>query len=244
MRPVDSHCHLQFEQFDTDREEVVKSIEKGLDSAVVAGIDPVENEKAVETAEISSQLSYCLGLHPLHHEKSLEKVRQQIQSFDPVAVGEIGLDYNYITGKKEREETEKVFRRMLDIAEVEGLNAVIHSRNAEQKAFEIVKEYDVTGFFHCFNGRPELASEIAEKHFVGVTTQVVDSTRVRNIVKEVGMDSMLVETDSPYLGLDGRNTPLNVSRVVDEIADLKQLEREKVVEATRRNSRNFFEAGH
>lgn len=242
MRPVDSHCHLHFEQFDEDRKEVIKQVEKSLEFAVLAGCSSEDNSKARKIAEKSEGLKYCMGIHPLYHKDSeVDEVREQIKNFSPSAVGEIGLDYNYITEKNEREATIELFKDMLEIAEEEGLNAVIHSRNAEKKCFGIVQSYDVTGFFHCFNGQPELAQKISEEgHNIGVTTQVVDSKRVRNIVEEVALNSIMVETDSPYLGLEGRNTPLNVGKVVEEIASIKSVDTERVRSVSTRVSREFF----
>ena len=241
MRPVDSHCHLQFEQFDEDRGRIVEEVEENLEFAVLAGINPEDNQKAIELSKTSESLKYCLGLHPLHHRKPVEKARQQIEEHDPVAVGEIGLDYNYITDKEERKDSEKVFREILEIAENRELPAVIHSRNAEKKCFDIVNGFEVEAFFHCFNGRPELARKIAEEdHKVGVTTQVADSKRVRNIVKKISMESILLETDSPYLGLNGRNTPFNVGRVAKEIADIKSIDLERVKRISTRSSAGFF----
>lgn len=242
MRPVDSHCHLHFEQFDEDRDEVIGDIEQCLEFAVLAGCSYEDNRDARNIAERSDSLNYCMGLHPLYHDESnAGEVREQIGNSSASAVGEIGLDYNYITDKDEREETIKLFKEMLEIAEKENLNAVIHSRNAEDKCFEIVQSYDVKGFFHCFNGRPELATKIAEEdHKVGVTTQVVDSNRVRNIVKKVPMESMLLETDSPYLGLNGRNTPLKVGKVAEEIADIKSIDLGRVKKISTRSSEGFL----
>ncbi len=106
MRPVDSHCHLQFEQFDEDREKVVDEVEKKLEFAVLAGINPKDNQKAFKLSKTSESLKYCLGLHPLEYKKSVETARNQIRKNNPVAVGEIGLDYNYITDKEERRDSE------------------------------------------------------------------------------------------------------------------------------------------
>lgn len=240
MRPVDSHCHLQFEQFDEDREKVVDEVEKKLDFGVLAGINPKDNQKTVKLSKTSESLKYCLGLHPLHYKKSVKTARNQIKKNNPVAVGEIGLDYNYITDKEERRDSEKVFREMLNIAENQGLPVVVHSRNAEEKCFDIVNEYEVESFFHCFNGRPELAEKIASSgHMVGVTNQVTHSTRVQNIVEKIRVESILTETDSPYLSGD-RNRPVNVLKVVEKIADIKGLGVSEVMEVTSQNSENFF----
>ena len=110
-----------------------------------------------------------------------------------------------------------------------------------RKAFEIVQEYDVKGFFHCFNGRPELAEEIVDEgHLVGVTGQVLHSTRVKNIVERVPLDGILTETDSPYLGEDDRNTPLFVEKVTEEVAEIKDVDVEEVEASVSENVNDFF----
>lgn len=238
---IDSHCHLQFEQFDNDRESIISQVETKLELTVIAGTNFEDNEEAKNISETSEKLIYCNGAHPLFDHQDLEEIKHQIRKNYPAAVGEIGLDYNYITDDDEREESERIFREMLELAESEGLNVVIHSRNAEGKAFEIVQEYDVKGFFHCFNGRPELAEEIISNgHLIGVTGQVLHSTRVINIVEQVPLKGILTETDSPYLGEDDRNTPLYVEKVTEEIAEIKDLEVKKVEASVKQNVDEFF----
>jgi len=240
MRPVDSHCHLQFEEFDSDRKKIIEEVEENLEFAVLAGINPKDNLEAKEISETSDSLKYCMGLHPLHHESEIQKVEEQIEEEEPIAVGEIGLDYNYITDSDEREESEKVFREMLAIAEEKGLPVVVHSRNAERKCFEIVEEFNVRGFFHCFNGRPKLAEEIVSSgHLIGVTNQITYSSRVKKIVERIDLEDILAETDSPYLH-EERNRPVNVAEVIEEIADIKSVDVSKVLETTSKNSRDFF----
>lgn len=238
---IDSHCHLQFEQFDRDRAKVIEEVEEKLELAIIAGTSLEDNEKAKRISDSSEKLIYCMGAHPLYNHTSLDKIKDQIQENQVAAVGEIGLDYNYITDKSEREESEKVFREMLELAENLDLNVVVHSRNAERKSFEIVEEYDVKGFFHCFNGRPELAHEIVESgHLIGLTGQVVDSTRVHNIVEEVPFERLLTETDSPYLGEKDRNTPLYVEEVTKKVSEIKGIPVEKLETSVSSNVRNFF----
>ncbi len=238
---IDAHCHLQFEKFDKDREKIISEIEEKLDLAIVAGTDIEDNEEARKIAGTSDSLIYCEGAHPLFDHGDIEEVKNQVRKDNPAAVGEIGLDYNYITDDDERKESEEIFREMLELAEEEGLKVVIHSRNAERRAFEIVQEYEVRGFFHCFNGRPELAEEIVDEgHLIGVTGQILHSNRVRNIVERVPLDGILTETDSPYLGEDDRNTPLFVEKVTEEVAEIKDVNVEQVEASVSENVEDFF----
>ena len=97
---IDSHCHLQFEQFDKDREEIISEIEEQLDLAAIAGTNIEDNKEARKIAETSDTLIYCEGSHPLFDHSSLKEIKEQIREDNPAAVGEIGLDYNYITDEK------------------------------------------------------------------------------------------------------------------------------------------------
>ncbi len=238
---IDAHCHLQFEQFDRDRKDVIGEVVEKLDLTVIAGIGLEDNEKAKELAESSEEIIYCMGAHPVYDHENLDQIKDQIRDNEVAAVGEIGLDYNYITDEGEREKTEEEFREMVELAESEDLNVVVHSRNAERKCFEIVNEYDLTGFFHCFNGKPELAREIIEEgHLISVTGQIMHSTRVQNIVEEVPVEGLLTETDSPYLGEKDRNTPLYVKEVSKKIAEIKDVSVEDVEASVQSNIENFF----
>ncbi|MFO7794407.1 MAG: TatD family hydrolase [Candidatus Nanohaloarchaea archaeon] len=238
---IDGHCHLQFEQFDEDREQLISKIEEKLDLAIIAGTDLKDNREAKNISESSEELIYCQGAHPLFDHPDLEEIKEQINENEPAAIGEIGLDHNYITADEERKESEEIFREMLELAEAEDLNVVVHSRNAERKAFKIVQEYDVKGFFHCFNGRPELVEEIiSEGHLIGVTGQVLHSTRVKNIVEKVPLESLLTETDSPYLGEYDRNTPLFVEKVTEEVSEIKDVDVEEVEASVEENVEEFF----
>lgn len=238
---IDAHCHLQFEQFDSDREDIITEVEEKLDLTVIAGIGLEDNEKAKEVADSCEKVIYCMGAHPVYDHENLNQIRDQIKDNEVAAIGEIGLDYNYITDEDERKKTEKVFREMVELAEAEDLNVVVHSRNAERKCFEIVNEYDVTGFFHCFNGRPELAREIIEEgHLIGVTGQVMHSTRVQNIVEDVPVEGLLTETDSPYLGEKERNTPLYAREVTRKIAEIKGFPVADIEASVQSNVANFF----
>jgi TatD DNase family protein len=238
---IDAHCHLQFEQFDKDRDELINKIQARMDRIILNGVNFKDNRNAREIAEKHDKISLCMGAHPLY-EHEIERVEKQIRDNNIAAVGEIGLDYNYITDSEERERSRQVFERMLELAESEGLNVVIHSRNAEDKCFEMIQSYNVSGFFHCFNGRPDLAESIVEKgHLIGVTGQVVDSSRVRNIVERLDHDVLLSETDSPYLGEGDRNTPLYVEKVLNEISTIKGIERPELEKSIKENVEGFFD---
>lgn len=245
MKPVDAHCHLDFEQFDEDREKVISEAKQKLKFVVNAGSN-IEHNKA--TLELNQKhpgfVKPALGLHPCYTDDfdQLEEVKQQIREHDPVAIGEIGLDHHHINEKELRERQEEVFRELLQLAEDLQKPVVIHSRSAEKKAVEIVKEYSLPNvMLHCFNGTPKLAEEATESDMtIGVTTQVLYSERVQNIVERLNIDEIMVETDSPYLYRGERNTPVNILESIDKIAELKATAAKKVSKKTTRNAERIF----
>ncbi len=245
MRPVDAHCHIDFEQYDEDRDEVLEECREKLEFIVNAGSNLENNRKVLELAEKNPQLVVPnLGLHPTYTDSfdEVEEIKQQIREEKPAAVGEIGLDHHHVTDNQVRREQEKVLREMLELAEELNLPAVLHTREAERKAVNIAKEYSLPDvMLHCFNGKPELAEEAVEKGMkIGVTTQVLYSTRVQNIVKALSLEDILLETDSPFLYRGERNSPVNVHESAEKITELKDCSKEDVVEASTENARGFF----
>lgn len=246
MKPVDAHCHLDFERFDNDREEVIERTKRKLEFVVNAGSNMETNRKALELGEkYPGFIIPNLGLHPTYTDdfNQLKEVKDLIREENPAAIGEIGLDHHHVKQEKIRDRQEKVFREMLELAEELEKPVVIHSREAEEEVFEIVQEYDIPHImFHCFNGSPELAEKAVENNIkIGVTTQVLYSNRVQKIVEKIQVEEILLETDSPFLYRGERNEPLNVRESAEKIAEIKDTEIEQVVEKTTRNARKIFQ---
>lgn len=245
MKPVDAHCHLDFEQFDNDREEIISEAKQKLEFIVNAGSNIEHNNSALElNKEYPDFVIPTLGLHPCYTDdfNQLNEVKNQIHEHDPVAIGEIGLDHHHVQDEDLRERQEEVFRELLQLAENLQKPVVVHSRDAEKKAVEILTEYDLPEIMlHCFNGTPELAEKAVKSGMtIGVTTQVLYSGRVQQIIDHLEIEDILLETDSPYLYRGERNKPPHVVESADKIADLKSINLEEVTEATTLNARKFF----
>jgi TatD DNase family protein len=245
MKPVDSHSHLDFDRFDSDREEIIEKCRERLEFVVNAGSNMDHNRKALELEEKTCGFVRAnLGLHPTYTDSfdEIDEIKQQIRERDSVAIGEIGLDHHHVTEETEREKQEEVFREMLQLAEELEKPVVLHTREAEELALQILEEFKLEGvMLHCFNGRPELAEEAVKRgYLIGVTTQVLYSTRVQNIVEEIQVEDILLETDSPFLYHGERNEPVNVHESAEKIADIKGLKKKEVVETTTGNAEEFF----
>lgn len=245
MRPVDAHCHIDFDQYSEDRDEVIQRAEEELEFIVNAGSCLENNKQALKLEEKFPEFVIAnLGLHPTYTEKfdQLEDIKDQIRDENPAAVGEIGLDHHHVSDEDVMDRQRQVFREMLELAEELDKPVVVHSREAERECVKIISEYDLPGaMLHCFNGSADLAEEAVEKGFkIGVTTQVLYSSRVQNIVERLEVDHLLLETDSPFLYRGKRNEPVNVAESAEKIAEIKGLEIETVVNATTKNAARLF----
>lgn len=243
MKPVDCHCHLDYSKFDEDREEVIERSSESLEFVLNAGLNPESNQKTLELAREHEVIYPALGIHPTYTEdfERLDEVLEQIEEEKPDVIGEIGLDHHHVTEKDMRERQEQVFRTMLEKAEELAVPVVVHTRSAEEQSVNILKEYDVPVHLHSFNGNLSLAKEAVENGwYIGVSTQVLYSSRVRKLVDELPLENLLLETDSPFLYQGERNEPLNVRESAEEIASLKGLEVEEVVKTTTRNGHELF----
>lgn len=245
MKPVDAHCHLDFKQFDGDRREVIEEAKKVLEFVVNAGSNIDQNEAALELGEKHPEFIIpTLGLHPCYTDdfNQLGEVKQQIREHDPAAIGEIGLDHHHVEQGKLRKRQEEVFRQLIQLAEELEKPVVVHSRDAEDKSVEILDEYDLPDvMLHCFNGSPDLAEKAVEAGMtIGVTTQVLYSKRVENIVERLEVEEMLLETDSPYLYRGERNKPANVVESAEKIAEMKSIGKKRVIKTTTINARRIF----
>lgn len=245
MKPVDAHCHLDFKKFDEDRENVIERCKKSLQFVVNAGSNLKHNKAALKLQRnYPETVKANLGLHPTYTDSfdEVEDIKKQIREEDPVAVGEIGLDHHHVTEESLRDKQKHVFRELLELAEELDKPVVIHSRDAESEAVEILKEYNLPEvFLHCFNGSPELAEEAVEHGMtIGITTQVIYSNRVQEIVKTLETESMVLETDSPFLYRGERNEPVNVLESAERIADINSVDVKEVVDNTTKNAVRIF----
>lgn len=241
----DSHSHYDDESFNDDREEVFKHLkENGV-------IGVINCASSYESVSITNQLTKtndfiygALGIHPenadeLTDERLLEikeliKINNKI-----VAIGEIGLDY-YWDENPPREVQKEVFRKQMQLAKELNLPVVIHDRDAHADTLEIMKEFpEVIGTVHCFSGSVEFAKECLKLgYYIGITGVVTfkNAKKLVNVVKEVPLDRLLVETDCPYMSPEPnrgkRNQSSYIKYIIEKIAEIKgidSLELNKVV---------------
>lgn len=235
---IDNHCHLDFRQFNDDRDEVIERCRDRLKAVINAGSEPEANRRALELADEHPDFIYpCIGAHPTKidaiGEDGLDQIQDQIEDEQDtiVAIGETGLDYHHERSEEGRKRQEEFFRPLLAQAEDIGLPVVIHSRDAEKRALELLSSYDPPEvIMHCFNGNLEQARDAVDRgYWISVSTQVLYSSRVQELATEVPEDSILLETDAPFLYPgDERNEPWRIQESLDEIAELREQDREEL----------------
>ncbi|MFQ3308561.1 MAG: TatD DNase family protein [Candidatus Nanohaloarchaea archaeon] len=243
-KPVDAHCHLDFDKFDDDREEVIQKCQEKLDFIVNSGREPESNQDSLNLQEEHPDFVYATaGIHPTHTDSfdKLKEVKRQVEENNFHAVGEIGMDFHHVEEEELREKQHEVFVEMVELAEEQDLPVVVHSRNAEKQVIDILEEKEADAYLHCFNGNiSQLERALDEDMFIGVTYQVLYSNRVQELAENIPLENLLLETDSPFLKKGERNTPLTVREVAGKIADIKELDQSKVVERTTMNAEDFF----
>lgn len=244
MQPIDTHCHLDFDQYDDDREQVLQECAKRMDAVVNVGTNLERNETSLELALDHDFIYACMGLHPTYikdlEAEEVDRIVGQIRQHRDViqAVGEIGLDYHHIREQEWRDRQEEIFLRLLDVAEELNLPAMLHTRDAENRAVEIVEGRDLPVIQHCFNGAPALAERCVDNGWwISLSTQVLYSQRVQNIAETAPLEHILLETDAPFLYKGERNVPWHVEESAEKIAELKGLEKAEVVAQTTENAR-------
>jgi len=253
---IDSHAHIESPEFDADREAVIaRAREGGVDVILEVALNNRDEsfEKALRLVEQHDFIYLALGVHPHDATMSNPQLEQRLVRLAEhpkvIAWGEIGLDYYY--DNSPREIQREVFSRQLHLARELGLPVIIHSREAEQDTLEILhKHWDRgrKGIMHCFTGSRAMAHECLTLglsiSFSGIVT-FKKAEELRQIAREMPIERMLIETDSPYLApalnRGKRNEPLFVREVAKQIADLRQLHPEDIGRITAYNFRRLFE---
>ena len=261
MEFFDSHCHLDDERFDEDREILIGEIKKAdITKFVSAGYSIEGSKKGIELSKKYEYIYTTCGISPNdipQNEEELWKdiesikdlVKENIENKKIVAIGEIGLDYYWEKDLQRRELQKQAFQKQIEIANAFDLPIVIHTRDAVMDTIEILKKNTVNrkGIFHCCPLNRELVKEALKLDFyisfAGPVT-FKNSKNASEIIEMVPEDKMLIETDSPYLAPEPvrgtRNDPRNVKFIAQKIADVKGKTIEEVAEITYANTERIF----
>jgi TatD DNase family protein len=256
VRLVDSHCHLDDEQFNGDREAAIdRALEVGVERMVVIGTGegPPDLKSGIRMADRHTAIFATVGIHPQHATKADDdqytSVRDLLAHPKVIAVGEIGLDYYWQPFDKDLQQ--RVFVRQMEIARDAGKPIVIHTRDAWDDTLALLREHWDTNrascVLHCFTGAPEIAERALAAgywlSFAGVVTYP-KATLVHESARLAPLDRILIETDAPYLPpvpyRGKRNEPAYVTHTAAKIAQLRGIAPETLAEAVVRNFERAF----
>ena len=259
---TDTHCHLDFHAFDADRVEVLdRARHSGIARILNPGVDLISSQSAVDLAGAQSEVFAAVGVHP--NDASIWDINSRSRLVTlaghpkVVAIGEIGLDY--YRDRAPRELQKEIFRQQLEIAREMELPVVIHNRQAGNDLMEMLGAWyaelvenksplqERPGVLHSFSGGEELAWQAVSLHFyIGITGPVTfrNAPDLQRVVASLPLESLLVETDAPFLAphpyRGQRNEPVNVRLVADKIASITNQPLSMVAEVTTANAGRLF----
>ncbi len=247
---IDTHCHVLNEYYDDIEMVISECRNNDIEKIIVNGCDINSNREVLELVSKYDIVYGAIGFHPteLHNfkEKYFKFLEDNIDNPKIVAVGEIGLDYHYDNTDKEKQVY--IFKKQLDIASKYNKPIIVHSRDSIQDTYNILKKYRLTGSIHCFSGSVEMAREfvkIGYKLGIGGIITYKNAKTIKEVVKDIDLSYILLETDSPYLtpslyrGED--NSPKYIPIIANEIASIKGISNKEVAVTTTANAEATFD---
>ena len=249
----ESHAHFDDEAFDNDRDELLSSMqEKGIERIINVCAEVKNWDRTLSLMEKYPFVYGAVGVHPDDagslNEDAIQRMHELCKLEKMVAVGEIGLDYYW--DKEQHEAQIYWFERQLEVAREENLPFIIHSREAAQDTLETMKRMragEIGGVVHCFSYGKEMAKEYLNMGLsigVGGVVTFKNARKLVEVVEYAPLESLLLETDCPYLApvpfRGKRNSSLNLTYVAQRIGEIKGVSAEEVMEVTRENGYRLF----
>lgn len=257
---IDAHCHLEY--MENADEVISEAKQKGMAAIVTSIADIKDKEKVLAFHKNNPDFVFvCLGFHPeVMKDYSDSEIDEYIgfirkNKRDISAVGEVGLDYNWVTKAEEQERSKEIFGRFIELSKELHLPLVIHSRNGRDNkegsnegiadAIEILKKNNCRDvMMHCFSGSEgQLKTCLAEGWIISYATVLVKSFKHQRLAKQTPLDQMVLETDSPWLDPDSRelvNRPWKIERSAEVLSGLINIDKEEILRVTEKNARRFF----
>ncbi|MBI3577549.1 TatD family hydrolase [Candidatus Gottesmanbacteria bacterium] len=252
---IDTHCHLQFSDYDSDRAMTIGNAKKaGVKKIICPGTDFLSSQKAIELAQKNPGVVYAsVGFHPYEAQKNpnVSAVSRQLSAVSSlVAIGECGLDYHRYGDEKaegKKSVQKRLFSDQLELALAYNLPAIMHCRDAYEDFFDVLDLLPSMprGVIHCFSGGlADLRMAQKRNLFVGIDGNVTYSKHLQTTVPNIPLSMLLLETDSPYLTpiphRGERNEPKYIPFIAKEIAKLQRVPVETVEEATTNSAKTLF----
>ena len=246
---IDTHTHLSLEDYDDIDLVIKENRDNNISKIIISGCTRDSIIESLKYIDKYDDVFATIGYHPSEvddcNDDDLILLDEQLKHKKVVGVGEIGLDYHY--GKEDRDKQIELFEKQLKIAEKNILPVVIHSRDATEDTINILKKYNVRGVMHCFSGSIETAKIYTSMGFLlgigGVVT--FKNSNLFKVVEEVGIENIVLETDSPYLTPEPfrgkKNSSKYIPYIAKRIAEILNISVEEVGKITSNNASSMFD---
>ena len=248
---IDSHCHLDFEEFDNDRPEVLqRAKDNNISDIIIPGTEKIFWDRVRSLCETNPQLHACYGLHPYwlnrQNKQDIQQLDKYIEINRPVALGECGLDFR--PQQTDKKTQLYFFEAQLAIANNNQLPVVIHSVKATETVIQTIKKFkSLTGMIHSYSGSSEQAKQLIALNFlISVSGSITyDKTKkIKAVVKEIPLTSLLLETDAPdqpdQKNAGKRNEPAYLINTLNAISLIREESQESITKQTTINARALF----
>ena len=246
---IDTHCHLSSDDYDDIDLVVKESYEAGVGYLIISGCSYEWINEAIDISKKYNNIYVSLGYHPSEadviNDEKLQYLVESLNYDKVVALGEIGLDYYY--GKDNKEQQVELFEKQLKIAEDMNLIVVIHSRDATEDTINCLKKFNVKGVIHCFSGSVETAKiYVSMGYKLGIGGVVTfKNSKLYEVVQAVGLENIVLETDSPYLAptpfRGQKNSSKYIPIIAEEIGRILNKSVQEVASITTNNAYDLFD---
>lgn len=249
---IDSHCHLDFPVFDSNRTQIINDAQHlGVSHIVIPGVTAQDFQRVVDIASAFSHISFALGLHPCfmqqHQSPDLQKLADFVATYPVCAIGEIGLDF-YIADYDAASQI-SLLKAQLKIAKAQRLPVLLHVRKAHDIMLKTLREerFEQGGIVHAFSGSMQQAEHYIKMGFklgFGGAVTYPGANKLRRLVAGLPLESIVLETDSPDMPLYGRkgepNQPVYLADVLQVVADLRSEPVERIAAITTANAKQLL----
>ena len=247
---IDTHCHVLSEYY-CNIDELIQSIKNaGVEKIIVNGTSMKSNLEVLELVKKYDIVYGAIGFQPTElddfKDDNLKWLEEHLGDDKIVAIGEIGLDYHYENTNKELQK--RVFKKQLELASFYNKPIIVHSRDSIKDTYDMINNYNLRGCIHCFSGSVEMAREFVKLGFylgIGGVVTYKNAKNLINVINDISLEYILLETDSPYLTPEpfrgGDNSPEFIPIIAKKIAEIKEVNIENVEKITTDNANRLFD---
>ena len=246
---VDTHCHIFREYYDDVDDVIKRARDNNIGMIIVNGYNMESNREVLELVKKYDIVYGALGIQPEeiddYTEENLKFIEKHINDDKIIAIGEIGMDYHYDIDKDRQKE---LFKKQLEIANKYNKPVIVHSRDCIQDTYDILKMSHVKGIMHCYSGSVEMAREFIKIGFllgIGGISTFKNARKLIEVIKEISLEYIVLETDSPYLApvpyRGKRNEPAYIKVISEKICEIKGFDYREVESITTMNVLHLFD---